>query len=54
MQDTNPALDLIEIGRSVSESISQAGGQTPVVWGLNLYGPSSFCRNPHVKAVIFR
>lgn len=47
LQDNSPALDLVEIGRAVSERISAAGGQTPVVWGLNLYGPSSFCKNPH-------
>ncbi|MCW6536882.1 caspase family protein [Sphingomonas lycopersici] len=47
LQDTTPALDLVEIGRAVSERVAAAGGQTPVVWGLNLYGPSSFCRNPH-------
>jgi hypothetical protein len=46
LQDNNPALDLVEIGRAVSERVSDAGGQTPVVWGLNLYGPSSFCKNP--------
>ncbi|UZK67328.1 hypothetical protein [Sphingomonas sp. M1-B02] len=46
LQDATPALDLVEIGRAVSERVA-AGGQTPVVWGLNLYGPSSFCRNPH-------
>ena len=47
LQDATPALDLVEIGRAVSERVSSHGGQTPVVWGLNLYGPSSFCRNPH-------
>lgn len=47
LQDISPALDLAEIGRAVSDRVSDAGGQTPVVWGLNLYGPSSFCRNPH-------
>lgn len=47
LQDATPALDLVEIGRAVSEQVAAAGGQTPVVWGLNLYGPSSFCRNPH-------
>jgi len=47
LQDTAPALDLVEIGRAVSQRVSAAGGQTPVVWGLNLYGPSSFCKNPH-------
>ena len=48
LQDSNPALDLVEIGRAVSEKLSTAGEQTPVVWGLNLYGPSSFSKNPHV------
>jgi len=47
LQDVTPALDLAEIGRAVSDRVSGAGGQTPVVWGLNLYGPASFCRNPH-------
>ncbi|PTQ12154.1 hypothetical protein CLG96_06235 [Sphingomonas oleivorans] len=47
LQDSKPALDLVEIGRAVSERVSAAGAQTPVVWGLNLYGPSSFCKNPH-------
>jgi len=49
LQDTNPALDLVEIGRAVSDRVAAAGSQTPVVWGLNLYGPSSFCRNPHAS-----
>ncbi|MFD0848769.1 caspase family protein [Sphingosinicella xenopeptidilytica] len=48
LQDSNPALDLVEIGRAVSQRLSDAGEQTPVVWGLNLYGPSSFSKNPHV------
>lgn len=47
LQDTNPALDLVEIGRAVSDRVAALGAQTPVVWGLNLYGPSSFCKNPH-------
>lgn len=47
LQDATPALDLVEIGRAVSGRVAATGGQTPVVWGLNLYGPSSFCRNPH-------
>lgn len=49
LQDSAPALDLVEIGRAVSHRVSQAGGQTPVVWGLNLYGPPSFCKNPHAS-----
>ena len=47
IQDSAPALDLVEIGRAVSVAVSAAGGQIPVVWGLNLYGPPSFCKNPH-------
>ena len=43
-KDSAPALDLVEIGRAVSERVSVAGEQTPVVWGLNLYGPPGFCR----------
>jgi Caspase domain len=47
LQDSNPALDLVEIGRVVSARVSAAGAQTPVVWGLNLSGPAGFCKNPH-------
>lgn len=47
LQDNFPALDLVEIGRAVSDRVSATSLQTPVVWGLNLYGPSSFCKNPH-------
>lgn len=47
LQDSSATLDLIEIGRLVSERVSKVGGQTPVVWGLNLYGPAGFCKNPH-------
>lgn len=47
LQDGSPALELVEIGRAVSQRVSASGAQTPVVWGLNLYGPSSFCKNPH-------
>ncbi|HJS13160.1 hypothetical protein [Sphingopyxis sp.] len=47
LQDTSATLDLVEIGRAVSQRVSAAGEQTPVVWGLNLYGPAGFCKNPH-------
>jgi hypothetical protein len=47
LQDSTPALDLVEIGRVISERVSAVGEQTPVVWGLNLYGPPGFCKNPH-------
>lgn len=46
VQDTASALDLVEIGRCVSSRLRTVD-QTPVVWGLNLYGPPRFCRNPH-------
>jgi hypothetical protein len=46
LSDATPALDLIDIGRHVSEEFA-ATDQTPVVWGLNLYGPRRFCLNPH-------
>lgn len=49
LQDSNPALDLVEIGRAVSDRVAAKGAQTPVVWGLNLYGPASFCKNPHAS-----
>lgn len=45
VQDSSSALDLVEIGLRVSRRL-QESGQNPVVWGLNLYGPPSFCKNP--------
>lgn len=45
IQDSTSALDLVEIGLRVSTRLG-ASGQSPVVWGLNLYGPPRFCRNP--------
>lgn len=45
VQDNTSVLDLVEIGRRVSRRLENSG-QSPVVWGLNLYGPPSFCRNP--------
>jgi len=44
INDTCSALDLVDIGRRVAAKL-QPQGQNPVVWGLNLYGPPSFCRN---------
>src|SRR5918993_829763 len=47
LQDNRPYLDLVEIGRAVSESVgSTVPEQTPVTWGLNLYGQGEFARNP--------
>lgn len=45
VQNNKSALDLVEIGRHISTHL-HASGQNPVVWGLNLYGPPRFCRNP--------
>lgn len=45
VQTTRPSLDLVEIGRTVSEMLS-GKHQTPVAWGLNLYGPAQFAKNP--------
>ncbi len=52
LQDSNPALDLVEIGRAVSERVSATGGQTPVVWGLNLSGPAGFARTRTLELVM--
>lgn len=45
VQDHKGTLDLVEIGMRVSQRLRESG-QSPVVWGLNLFGPSGFCRNP--------
>lgn len=45
IQDNTSTLDLVEIGLRVSRRLRDSG-QNPVVWGLNLYGPPRFCRNP--------
>lgn len=45
LNETAEAFDLAEIGRRVSTRLRTEAGQTPVVWGLNLYGPPRFCRN---------
>jgi len=46
IQDLTSTLDLVEIGRRVSSRLKTTSAQTPVVWGLNLYGPPRFCKNP--------
>lgn len=45
VQDHSPTLDLVEIGKNVSTKLREKG-QSPVVWGLNLFGAPQFCRNP--------
>ena len=49
VQDNASALDLVEIGRRISTRL-RTTDQSPVVWGLNLYGPPRFCRNPRYGA----
>ena len=40
-------LDLVSIGRQISiDFINSASPQTPSSWGINLYGPSIFSKNP--------
>lgn len=40
-------LDLVSIGRAISTKfIEEKLGQTPSSWGMNLYGPSVFSKNP--------
>lgn len=40
-------LDLVSIGRAISTKfIEKKFGQTPTSWGMNLYGPSVFSKNP--------
>lgn len=48
VQDHGSVLDLVEIGRRISKKL-EAHGQNAIVWGLNLYGPPSFCRNPRFQ-----
>jgi caspase domain-containing protein len=43
------SLSLIEIGDSVSELMNSDNRQTPVKWGINLFGKSLFCNNPCFK-----
>lgn len=45
VQDYRSTLDLVEIGMRVTQRLS-ASGQSPVVWGLNLFSASGFCKNP--------
>jgi hypothetical protein len=48
LQDVRPFLDLVELGRRVSEDMQHVGmQQTPTAWGLNLYGQGEFAANPY-------
>jgi hypothetical protein len=47
VQESRPYLDLIELGLAVSRDVAEAApDQTPVAWGLNLYGDGIFTTNP--------
>ncbi|HEV7317282.1 MAG TPA: caspase family protein [Ensifer sp.] len=45
VQTTRPTLDLVEVGKVVSETLGH-GNQTPVYWGINLYGRARLAKNP--------
>lgn len=45
VQTTRPTFDLVEIGKVVSNAMKD-GSQTPVYWGINLYGQAQFAKNP--------
>lgn len=59
IQSQQPYLDLVEVGRIAANNISREAAeiaskslsgkftnQSPVVWGLNLFGQSRFAKNP--------
>lgn len=50
LRDDRPYLDLVELGRAVSAEVDAAEDQTPVTWGLNLYGWGEFAKNPYFTA----
>lgn len=45
VQDHAETLDLVEIGMRLSQRFENTV-QNPVVWGINLYSTSGFCKNP--------
>jgi hypothetical protein len=48
IQHARPYLDLVEVGLAVSRDVPRgAPDQSPVAWGLNLYGDGLFAANPH-------
>jgi hypothetical protein len=53
VQTLRPTLDLLEIGKAAASLVSSKyPGQTPVLWGLNLYGEGRFCKNPHYAGIM--
>ncbi len=50
IQNSRSHLNLIEIGERISQLvIDEYPDQSPVCWGLNLFGTSQFCVNPHFE-----
>lgn len=48
IQHARPFLDLVEVGLAVSRDVPRGSpDQSPVAWGLNLYGDGLFAANPH-------
>lgn len=45
VQTTRPSLELVEVGQVVSRTM-QGTGQSPVCWGINLFGISQLAKNP--------
>ena len=45
VQTTRPSLDLVEVGQVVSRMM-QGTGQSPICWGINLFGISQLAKNP--------
>lgn len=45
VQTTRPSLDLVEVGQVVSRTM-QGTGQSPICWGINLFGISQLAKNP--------
>jgi len=53
VQTLRPTLDLLEIGKAAASRVSgKYPEQTPVLWGLNLYGEGRFCKNPHYAGIM--
>nr|WP_311272917.1 MULTISPECIES: caspase family protein [unclassified Rhizobium] len=51
VQTTRPSLDLVEVGQVVSRAM-QGTGQSPVSWGINLFGISQLAKNPRFSGGI--
>jgi hypothetical protein len=53
VQTVRPTLDLLEVGKAAASLVSDKyPAQTPVLWGLNLYGEGTLCNNPHYAGIM--